>query len=213
MGISKYQDRFGLIHHKEVENGDPETSENGLVFSVVYLVSQWMKGIPLDKSVISGIMACYDDRAGVWKPTPISSPDSHLSHDNCTAIDCFRYLVEGKAFLPFPVQRAKPGSPTIIHPRDAIIRSGVKKDFGWKYWGKPLIKCMVSLDDPTKNSSGPQMWFLRVHLLYFAEAIDRKTLTDWLFSDPVGSKPYWILVFWTYYLKNNQHPTVILWVQ
>jgi hypothetical protein len=76
--MKNYQDKYGFVHHKKVENGDPETSENGPLYTGMALTENRL--IIEDYRLKDLLARIYV--GGTWRTTPVSPASAGFSHDN-----------------------------------------------------------------------------------------------------------------------------------
>lgn len=209
----KYFDSSGFIHHKEIDLFlDVETSENGPLFTAVYgVLIRWQRGyFHLDTE--DGLMAfkqllgsTYGESNRYLRPnnrTPFKS--SHMSYDNVLGLYSANKLMGGKlGRLPslWWWSENKPYARL-----ESLLFMSIKywwllKPFGYLI---AFIMMYFSLKKPYFNTSGKQKWFLRVELFfpllkpYFYKKIEE------MYKNSIYD------VFYIYYLKNEDHPTVRL---
>lgn len=145
-----YKDRYGFLHHKRVENGDPLTSENAPLFDGVYLSLLY-----LDQQLFSNYAHAYVSRLWLlcegeyWKVTPISNRDD-FSRDNWAGVFIGLECCENKAIqwkdkkLAYRIKLLKKRIPIfhkqLDHPRDFL------EVVGFKYkWLRPFCMWLPKL--------------------------------------------------------------------
>ena len=195
-------DAYGILHNKPVDGGDPETSENGLLFSAVYLIMLTRLGNDT-REITDAMSTCWSVGNQEWTATPISKKGTHLSHDNCLGIKVFMYLAGlhlNKSMWPKP----RPGWSFIPAQiiTDRLLKNGRSNSLLW------VLKKISNLSPLSSGTSGQQLTFVRWHLLWIAGIISYKELNEFLIK---GKLAYWWEVFHIYYLRNINHPIVIEW--
>ena len=207
----KWHDSRGFVHDKPINDNDLETSENGPLFTSVYLAVRRLNN-RLDKSSITERYTSY---ATISAPkrypraTAISDDKGrgHCSYDNVLGMYAFYKMSprwegvknrlpslwwwsEGKVYI-------RPESIFLMYCKYGFI----KYVFGFVLYPYFMVAMILSLSEMPKESSGAQKWFLRSYLflpsIYFKVAEKYLKLKGMSFKD----------VFREYY-KYEDHPTV-----
>ena len=130
--MKTFFDKYGILHHRPVIDGDPETSENGPMFTGAYYVG---RKINSDSQVkIRSILNRLSDSKGSWITTPVSSVEAGFSHDNFKGVMAIISCLHGMDQVKY-----KPRLPLLhrqmAHPRDFILMGYFK--YPWLFW--PLL--------------------------------------------------------------------------
>ena len=123
---TNFFDRYGILHHEEPIEGDPETSENGPLFLGEWIVEKRELSQIDAVNFLASVCFLFDPIYEQWVTTPISSVEAGFSHDN------FKGVVAGllRVKKEFPcytdqcnkiLKKVPLFHRQLIHPRDFII--------------------------------------------------------------------------------------------
>lgn len=133
--MNKFFDKYKILHHKDTgPERNPETSENGPLFTGLYLSERsfpWRR-----EDALGVVQVLWDGDSGIWRTTPGSS-SKRFSRDNFTGLICLlesfrhKYPISYKYYfkqLPLFHRQLK-------HPRDFILVGYYK--YPYLFW--PLL--------------------------------------------------------------------------
>jgi len=147
-----YRDRYGILHHKRVENGDPLTSENGPLFDGTNIALNY-----INRTLFSDKAYQYINRVRLFSPFCIHSnllsffSDPHNEKMRRAGLDCW-YIIFKESLLtgtlPKGYWRVTPISERNDFSRDnwSGVFAGLECcERKAKEWGDKKLACRIAL--------------------------------------------------------------------
>lgn len=213
--ITKYHDRYQLLHHKET-NGDPETSENSPMFCGLECAAMWELG-ELDwiaaKEYVTEVIPYFYSKHSYWIASATSTRDD-CSRDNFSGIISMIKLTSKYPINRPACKRLRKLVPLfhkqLMHPRDFIMVGYLKYPIlFWPLLWFPAICYIISCAQKYKVRNGNKI--IKTDGKLIARMITKSfnmRITFWLCNKVLrwfGVFETWVGISWTYFIY-SEHP-------